>query len=74
MNACTNITVHSGASCLLAIKELKGSKRRYILDHVVVYDVEFDRGTLRVQTEPGFILEHQPHLLIRIILSVDIIF
>ena len=25
-------------------------------------------------TEPGFILEHQPHLLIRIILSVDIIF
>lgn len=57
MNACTNITVYSGASCLLDLKEMKGNKRRYILNHVVVYDVEFDCGTLRVQTEPGFIFD-----------------
>lgn len=57
MNACINITVYSGASFLLDLKEMKGNKRRYILDHVVVYDVEFDCGTLRVQTEPGFIFD-----------------
>ena len=57
MNACTNITVHSGASCLLDLNELKGSNRRYILDRGVTYDVEFDCGTLRVQTEPGFIFD-----------------
>lgn len=57
MKACHNIQVYSGASTLLNLRELKTKKRRYCLGHVVVYDVLFDDGTLRVQTDPGFVFD-----------------
>lgn len=57
MNGVFGYTILTGASCILDIKEMKGRRRRYLLERPVAMEVTTDTGILTVRTEPGFVFD-----------------